>query len=843
MKHEIVAVALALGAGGLVSAAGEPQWISAADARAATEAERKDELAPEGTSRFFRTVKNAKKLFRATYTASGLGVFELYVNGQRVGEEVLKPGFTHARKTKYASTYDVTDFASTTAGAENVFSARVSTGWWNDKITGYMGAKSALWAKITLAYDDGTEEEIVTDTQWTADVGDPVVRAGIFDGEIYDARRAGAVVEAAKPAVVNDEFKGEILPRNSAPVVRRDDLALAPVEAYVWKGVAGAGAEAFGTVEKVRTYACYGRPKRSLLGGRGLVTQMTPMTLDKGETLVLDFGQNAAAVPRFTARAPVGTTLTILPAEMLNDGNGLKKRGNDGPEGSVYRVNLRKIHETGARVEYTFATADYETYCPTFTFFGYRYASVTATGPVEFRDFASVPVTSITRGMERGTFVTGNPDVNRLVENVKWGMYSNYLSVPTDCPQRNERQGWTADTQVFAEAGSYLADTYDFFRKFMRDMRDTQTPCGSYTGVAPFGQYGNAGDQRFGWADCGIIVPYVMWRQTGRLEMMAEHWDSMAKFMDWLRDNRYAKERALEFQWSDWLSYEAYEACSNGIKVDGKLRPEALLYWKYLGGCYWLMDARMMSEMARALGKDAESAAYAKMADEALAYIRRDVLEEGRIPACLRGMQTPALFALHCGILPDEAARAEAKAALLKNIKDHGDCLQTGFLGTSILMDTLTEIGATDVAYTLLLQHRNPSWLYSVDQGATTIWERWNSYRRDTGFGDVGMNSFNHYAYGAVLAWMFKTAAGIQPGDEAGFDDAFTLAPAPDRRLGRVEATFRTRRGVIYSFWAYDEDGVCKWTFTVPPGAKATVKANGETKVYTSGTYNMEIGQ
>jgi alpha-L-rhamnosidase len=826
-RNALSCMMLALAFGGLPVRAAVPQWISVAEVRGASPEEKQDELAPKGTSRFFRSVRNAKDVLKAVYEASGLGVFELYVNGKRIGDEVLKPGFTHARKTKYSFSYDVTPLVVRHAGGENLFSARVSTGWWSDKVAGYLGEKSALWARITVAYTDGSSETIVSDAEWQGDTADPVVRAGIFDGEVYDARRAGVGRDGAKPVAVNDEFKGEIFPCNRAPVVLREDLALLPVSAYVWKGVSGASDEAFGTVVKMRSY------EEGFAGGS--------IALAPGETLVVDFGQNAAAMPRFAARAATGTELAILPAEMLNDGNGLKKRGNDGPEGSVYRANLRKIHEKGARIDYTFATDGEETYRPTFTFFGYRFVSVTATGPVEFRKFESVPVTSVMKNMERGSIVTGRADVNRLVSNIKWGMYSNYLSVPTDCPQRNERQGWTADTQVFAEAGCYLADTYDFFRKFMRDMRDTQVACGSYTGVAPPGEYGHCGVQRFGWADCGVIVPYVAWRQTGRLDMLAEHWDSMVAFMDWLKDNRYAKDRALDFQWADWLSCEDYEGCSNGIWDNGKIRPEARVYWKYLGACYWLMDARMMADMARALGKEAESAAYADMAEEALAYIRRDILEDGRIPAILRKMQTPALFALHCGILPGADAVEETKAALLKNIRDHGDCLQTGFLGTSILMDTLTEIGATDVAYTLLLQHRNPSWLYSVDQGATTVWERWNSYRKDAGFGDVAMNSFNHYAYGSVLAWLFKVAAGIQAGERAGFDDEFVLAPIPDPRLKSVDARYRTDKGVIRSAWSYDAEGRCRWSFTVQPGAKATVKANGCAKVFGPGEYNIDL--
>ena len=828
MKNVLLMILSFCGVGRAACAA-TPQWISAAEAREATQEEKRDQKAPEGTSCFYRKIVNKGAVVKATAEVSALGVFDFAVNAQPVGDEVLAPGFTHAHKTKYYSTYDVTESFDRTPGATNIVSARVSTGWWNDKITGYLGKKSALWARITLAYADGTADEIVTDETWRGCLDPNLIRAGIFDGEYYDAREPERA-PADAPVVRNDEFKGEVLPQVGAKVVYREDLAKAPVLGYVWEGVTNASPTAYGTV--LKTCVC---------DGREFCTSRRNVTVKRGQTLVLDFGQNAAAVPEFTASAAAGTKLTILPAEMLNDGNGAKNRGCDGPEGSVYRVNLREIHRKAARVEYTFKGLEQETYRPKFTFFGYRYLSVTATDDVRVMLFKSVPVTSVTRDMERGTIRTGNEDVNRLVSNVMWGMYSNYLSVPTDCPQRNERQGWTADTQVFAEAGSYLADTYDFFRKFLRDMRDTQTPCGSYTGVAPLGEYGTAGDQRFGWADCGVIVPYVLWRQTGRLEMISEHWASMTAFMNWLKVNRYANERALEYQWGDWLSYEDYESCSGKFKKDGKIRPEAALYWKYLGGCYWLMDARMMSEMAQALGKTDASAIYAKMAEEALAYIRTDVLEDGKIPACLRDMQTPALFALHCGLLADPAEVAATKAALLQNIKDHGDCLQTGFLGTSILMDTLTEIGAADVAYTLLLQHKNPSWLYSVDQGATTIWERWNSYRKDTGFGPVGMNSFNHYAYGAVLSWMFKTMAGIQAGERAGYDDEFVLAPVPDRRLGFVRAAYRTKAGDIVSAWRYDEDGVCTWTFSVPTGAKATVKANGETKIYESGNYEMEI--
>ena len=252
------------------------------------------------------------------------------------------------------------------------------------------------------------------------------------------------------------------------------------------------------------------------------------------------------------------------------------------------------------------------------------------------------------------------------------------------------------------------------------------------------------------------------------------------------------------------------------------------------------MNRKAAPQQASKKGKAEAAAKYMKMADEALAYIRRDILEGGRIPACLRHMQTPALFALHFGILEDGAEIAATKEALLKNIREHGDCLQTGFLGASIIMDTLTyDVGAPEVAYTLLLQHKNPSWLYSVDQGATTIWERWNGYTKDKGFGPVWMNSFNHYAYGAVLAWIYETAAGIQSGPSAGWD-TFVLAPIPDRRIGSVDASFRSPKGEIKSAWRY-EDGVCRWTYTIPDGTTATVRVNGTETIRTAGTYSETI--
>lgn len=819
------------------------KWISAADSKVRPATEKDKHEAEDGTSCFVKGIANGKAVKEALWTVTGLGVFEAYVNGEPVSRkckcsgkafrDFLKPGFTHAGKTRHSFTYDVTHLMKAGAEDVNTFAAQVSAGWWRDKIVGFYGKRSAFRAQLVLRYADGTERRIGTDESWLSCVGGRVIRAAIFDGEDYDARVSMDWMRQAGPAgfkasVVNDEFKGDIYPMEGSPISLRCDLALKPAEMYVWKGVAGAAGDAFGTVQKQRTYR------------DGDVIE-----LDAGETLVVDFAQNAAAVPAFEFSAASGTTLTMRPAEMLNDGNGAKSRRCDGPEGSIYTTNYRKAKTT---LNYTFAGNGVEKYNPEFTFFGYRYISVTATGKVKILKVRSIPVTSIQKTMETGRMVTGVADVNRLILNVLWGQYSNYLSVPTDCPQRNERLGWTADTQVFANAGAFNADTYGFLVKWMRDVRDTQHDDGSYTGVAPAAQYGSEAQHRLGWADGGIIVPYVMWRHFGDAQIVNENWESMKRYVKLIAETKFMSKQAQSYQWADWLSYEKLESCGGGafeIGEDGKRRPkaDARTYWSYLGGCYWLWDARMMAEMAKATGRGADAAAYGKMADEALAYLRKGfIAADGLLLPLFRDMQTPALFALKLGLFTSPEAASATKAALLKNFSDHGGCLQTGFLGTSILMDTVTyDVGSPEMAYTLLLQHRNPSWLYSVDQGATTIWERWNSYVKDTGFGPAGMNSFNHYAYGAVLSWMYGTMAGIRPGADGGFRK-FTLAPIPDRRMGSVDAEFDSPYGKIRSAWKYGSDGKWTWTFTIPANTTASVKVpGGAQEKLAAGTYTRTV--
>ncbi len=519
----------------------------------------------------------------------------------------------------------------------------------------------------------------------------------------------------------------------------------------------------------------------------------------------------------------------------------------DGPEGSVHRLNLRAA-DNCFKMQYTFGDNDgWVSYRPECTFYGYRYISVTADKPVRIKSVSSVHVSSIAAGLETGSLVTGNELINQLISNTVWGQRSNYLSVPTDCPQRNERLGWTADTQVFTETGTYFADTRDFFHKWMRDMRDSQGREGGFPGVAPAAQYG--GELcRLGWSDAGVIVPWVVWKQFADTAIVNENWDAMERYMHHINNTKYRHEDLLSengnFQWADWLSYEALESATGkrlyqDEKGNWHTRPEAYVYWDYLSGNYWLMDAEMMADMARATGRDA--AVFEEMAANARKYLQETFLNaDGSFKTeVLNTMQTPALFALR-GKLVEGQAKENTIKRLRENFAQHDNCLQTGFLGTSILMPTLTANGMTDIAYKLLFQRKNPSWLYSVDNGATTIWERWNSYTKDNGMGPRDMNSFNHYAYGCVCEWLWKTMAGISADtSEPGFR-RIIMKPIPDRRLGFVNAEYASAAGKIKSSWKYDKNR-WNWSFTVPQGCVAEVTLPGETesKEYTAGNYNI----
>jgi len=751
---------------------------------------------------FERDLVVDKAIVRATWAVTGQGVFEACANGVRVGDDFLKPGFVSAEKARHVYTYDVTDLLKRTAGATNRLSATVAPTWWCDammdahlahrpggaKRPWKLGERVAFRGTLTLTCADGSQRLIETDESWCAAYTGPVKEADLYHGEVYDARTKPAGLRAA---VRNDEFTGVLRPA-AARIALRRDLTMLPCAAWVVNGVEGAdGTNAFGRARVVRRYGAD-----------------DAMRLAPGEMLVLDFGQNASAVPDFTVEGPAGAALHLRPSEMLNDANGERARGNDGPAGTPYRAALRAAR---AEMRYTLC-AGRQRYMPRYTFFGYRYVGVETTAPVVFTSFASVPVSSVTAAMEHGRLVTGHARVNRLVSNVRWGMLSNYLSIPTDCPQRDERLGWTADTQVFMNTGLYLADVGGFLEKYLQDLRDAQYANGLYACFVPHVRHVFPPWASCGWTDAGVLIPYRLWKWYGDARVIETSWESMERYMAFLRSDA----RPYRLDHCDWLAYEHRDRA----KDPG---------FKYIMNAYfhpWM--ARLMAEMARATGRADRAAAYAAEAAERLEAFRQRYLDES---GCLKGPwrgQCHDLYALKLGLCRGAAAEEATRRDLIDNIHAQGNRLQTGFLGTAVLLPVLTfEAKAPDVAYDLLLQDREPSWLYSVDQGATTVWERWNSYTKAKGFGAVSMNSFNHYAYGCVVEWLYAAAAGIrQEAGSVGWEKPL-LAPCPDPRLGFLTASTRTPRGTFRSAWSYREDGSCVWTVEIPAGVTATVVPPG----------------
>lgn len=764
---------------------GDAKWISAAES-GNTNAHR--------LPVFRRSLTISKDISCARLYSTALGVYENFINGQRVGAigedgqvryHELKPGSSEMAKRKYYSTYDVT---SMLRQGENVLAALTGNGWWNSLIAANYGKRIAYLCKLVIRYTDGSTETVCTDESWKAADKSPMETADLYNGESYDAQSdlrfmcAGYDDSDWNHAEINLEYSGEITPWIGSPIIVRDDLERHAKSVTIYQGTTDADEERFGKINILRSVEVPAGANAEFI-------------LHAGETALIDFGQNAAGWESFLVNGKRGTVVTIEHGEILNDHLGEKSRGNDGPGGSIYNLNYRSAK---AQTIYTLSGIGEEHYHPTMTYYGFRYIEITATDTVHFNKVTAQVVTSVEE--DTGNIVTSDEKINRLLSLARWGQYSNYLSVPTDCPQRDERYGWMADTQVFATAGCYLGNNKTFLEKFLQDVRDAQPENGAYGGVAPTGRYGNE-QGGTGWADAGIIVPYVLWQMYGDVSIIRTHWNSMVHYVDGFLGT--TEKHGPVNIWGDWVAYE-----SN----DGEIQD-------ILAAAYYAWDAQMMAEMAQAAGFDDQVQKYKSLFEEEKAYfIENFVTADGKMR---RGEQSVCLYALYLNLLPDNASINAVTNQLLENIRQNGNRLQTGFLGTKIILDTLTKMGKNHVAYTLLFQEQNPSWLYTVNQGATTVWERWNSYTVADGFADVVMNSFNHYAYGAVAGWMFAAMAGIgnnQPGFKR-----ICLAPAPDQRLPLVRAEYQSAYGPIKVVSELQEKS-WQYSFAIPANTTAEIR-------------------
>ena len=771
--------------------------------------------------RSFET-RSGLSITKARLYCSALGVYESYINGHRVGRRLdngsivydeLKPGYTQMEDRKFYSTFDVTWMLQ--SGRENVLSSVVTSGWWNGLAVQFrmpeelIFHENAYLAKLVITYSDGSVQIIDTDESWRAARAAAVLDGtGLWEGEVYDAGTdqtwmlPGFDDSGWSGIKENTEFSGEICAWKGVPVRIRSDLERTAKRITVYQGAVDVNDDCYGKINIVKEYTDFDSDGVKLM---------------PGQTLLVDFGQNFAGWELLKLKTTHGTRIDVKHGEMVNDYNGKKNRGNMGPEGSLYNYNYAKNTATvGRTIYYANGNETGETYHPMFSFYGFRYIEITVDKETFFYHISGQVVTSVLE--DTGTLVTSDDSVNQLISNARWGMYSNYLSVPTDCPQRDERQAWTADTQNFAETGCYLNRSKSFMEKYMGDVRDAQDQTtGSIPGVAPTGYKNGARWGVVGWADAVVLIPWFIYQMYGDTAIIEENWDVMTHFMDTYMASTNgmggnygtltSPTGKMIGAYGDWLSPE------NGSQdVSDRL-----------GVAYYAWDAMLMAKMARAVSKDAGIIGKYEELYQAEKKLFQDrfVTESGEMDM---NVQSVCLHALYLDLLPDAQSVAAVTKQLISNIESKGNKLGTGFLGTEIIMHTLTKIGRSDVAYKLLMQHGYPSWLYSVDQGATTIWERWNSYTVENGFHptEAHNTSFNHYSYGSVVAWMFRGMAGISYDENLPGFKHIILKPQPSKLIPEVKASYESIYGKIVSNMWYEGN---RWNYvaTVPANTSATV--------------------
>lgn len=785
-----------------------------------------------GEQRFMESSMGAASMFRKEFTAkapvksaklysSALGIYDVFINGTRVGHvqddgttiyDELKPGWTDYAKKVFYNTHDVTTLIKE---GGNAIGATVTSGYWAGGIChGQYGDKPvAFMAKLVIEYTDGSKETVVTDASWATYDNGALRKGDIYNGETYNATledgwtKAGYDQSAWHAIVSSRDFTGEICAFEGPAARIRTSLTRLPEHITIYEGIKQTGT-AYGMVNVV-----------SETSGN------SPVKLKKGQTVIYDFGQNMVGWVRVNVKGKAGCTLRARFSEMLND-KGDTNRGDDGPGGSLYLINLRTAK---ASMYYTLrGDEEGETYSPTNTYYGFRYCEITAGDDIEINGIEGLVVGA---DNEEGSSLTTSHDaVNQLYSNVIWGQRGNFMSVPTDCPQRDERLGWTGDTQIFCRTAAYNANTAAFYHKFMGDMRDSQRPDGAYPDVAPIAWvgYGNGA-----WGDAGIIVPWTTYLMHGDKSIIEENYESMEKYMDWMaaQAGDGYKYQGAGTNYGDWVSF---------VPTDSR----------YVSVCYYAYDALLMSKMSQVLSKAPgdeyaiKAAEYEQLYNNIKAEFATRYISN-RLPK--QHTQTGYLLALRFGLLPDEASEQATIKALARAISSNNETLNTGFVGTGIINTTISQVGLIDKAYNLLLQRNCPSWLYSVDQGATTIWERWNSYTKETGFHkDISMNSFNHYSYGAVAEWMYRYMAGIEADEQnAGFKhiilqpypDTRTTLPQGQERITSVDATVASNYGSIKSAWQLGADGSLSYKVTVPANTTARLLmpvAEGS-KVYEGG--------
>ena len=726
-----------------------------------------------GPGRYLR--KNfaaAKPIAKARLYATALGVYEASIDGVPVSDDLLTPGWTDYSKRVMVQAYDITKLIRP---GQHAIGAVLSDGWYAGRL-GWMGLAQysttpAFSAQLEIIYTDGSKNVIATDDSWKAGPGE-IIGSDEQWGEVNDATKA--VKNWNQPNFAASAWTNAVIAENS--------VALVPQ---------------------------LGPPVRKLI-------DLAPQKITRrGDVWIVDFGQNLVGHVRLTARGAAGDTITVRHAETIDS------------DGSLYTENLRTALATD---KFTLAGKGRETLEPHFTFHGFRYAEIAGyPGTLKAGDLHAVVVGS--DNPPTGTFESSNPDLNRLYENIVWSQRGNFLSVPTDCPQRDERLGWMGDAQVFAPTAARNADVAAFFTKWMVDVNDGQSSTGDFADVSP--RVSRPQPAMPVWGDAGVIIPWVMYETYGDKAFLADNYSHMTRWVD------YSEQRALHppanpLGGSRTNSFTGKLILSGGV---GDHLAPVRTPTEVVDTAYFAHSAQLVAKAAAILGKTDDAAKYDK-----LFHNITDTFNEAFVST--NGMiqgdtQTGYILALQFGLLP-ENLRAAAAQRLADDVARHGH-VTGGFVGNGWICPTLTQIGRADLAWNLVLTNTYPSWLFSVKNGATTIWERWDGWTPQRGFQDSSMNSFNHYSLGSIGVWLYSGAAGIRPDDASPGYKHFFLTPQFTTRLAHVQATFDSPYGVIASGWRVERDKIV-YDVTVPPNSSATLELPGKSlTILAAGTHHFSI--
>lgn len=691
----------------------------------------------------------SKPIRNARLYATAHGLYEAYLNGKRVGKDYFRPGWTSYKKRLQYQTYDVTALLQK---GQNAVAATVGDGWYrgnlefNNKRNTY-GKEVALLLQLVVTYTDGSTEQIHSDGTWKSSFDGPILASDIYNGETYDARKE-------IPSWTSSAFNDATWAGVRVPDIGKENLV----------------AETGPAVTKHEEF----KPVKMI-------------TTPKGE-VVADFGQNLVGWVRLRVKGKAGDTVVLHHAEVLDK------------DGNFYTENLR-----GAKQENRFILkgGDVEVLEPHFTFQGFRYVRVSGVLP----ELTAVALYSDMT--PAGKFECSSPLINQLQHNIQWGQKGNFLDVPTDCPQRDERLGWTGDAQVFFNTAAYNMDVAGFFTKWLKDLRVDQHSTGNVPVVIPdVRSVRNAGSA--GWGDVATIIPWNFYVAYGDKQLLQEQYQSMKAWVNYIRS--ISKDNLWNSgpHYGDWLFY---------IPNDDKDGKAAITDKFLIAQAFYANSTQNLINAARILGNEADVKEYTLLLDTVKkAFMHEYVAPSGRL---VSSSQTAYVLALNFDLLP-EGLRASAAKRLADNIASYGNHLTTGFLGTPYLCHVLTRFGYNDVAYKLLMQDTYPSWLYPVKKGATTIWERWDGIKQDGSFQNVGMNSFNHYAYGAIGDWMYKVVAGINPDvTQAGYKH-IVVAPRPGGGLTSASASYKTLYGEVKSAWSITGN-VIKLDITIPCNTTGTI--------------------